>query len=57
MTRPIPVAVLTADATPGQKRRLLVSGAAAYLTKPFDIREVLRLIDRAIAPGAGAVSE
>ena len=53
VTRPIPVVVLTADATPGQKRRLLVSGAAAYLTKPFDIREVLRLVDRAIGPGAG----
>ena len=47
-TRAIPVAVLTADATPGLKRRLLASGAAAYMSKPFDIREVLRLVDRVL---------
>lgn len=42
------VIVLSADATPGQVRRLLASGAAAYLTKPFNIHEVLRVIDRAL---------
>jgi CheY-like chemotaxis protein len=47
-TRRIPVAVLTADATPAQKRRLLASGAVAYLTKPFDIGEVLGLLDRTL---------
>ena len=55
-TRAIPVAVLTADATPGQKRRLLVSGAAAYLTKPFDIREVLRMVDRSLSKTDAAES-
>jgi CheY-like chemotaxis protein len=45
-TRRIPVAVLSADATPAQHRRLLAAGAIAYLTKPFDIAEVLRLVDR-----------
>lgn len=43
--RPIPVAVLSADATPGQTRRLKAAGAAAYLTKPLDIAKVLRLVD------------
>jgi CheY-like chemotaxis protein len=43
------VAVLSADATPGQHRRLLAAGAIAYLTKPFDIAEVLRLVDRILA--------
>jgi signal transduction histidine kinase len=44
-TRDIPVAMLTADATPQQRRRLVEHGAGAYLTKPFDVRELLRLID------------
>lgn len=50
-TRDIPVVVLTADATPAQKRRLLASGATAYLTKPFDIGEVLDVIDRTLRIG------
>ena len=45
VTRPLPVAVLSADATPAQRQRLLASGAVAYLTKPLDITHLLRLID------------
>jgi len=48
-TRTIPVAVLSADATPTRRRRLLAAGAIAYLTKPFDIEEVLHVIDRTLA--------
>jgi signal transduction histidine kinase len=44
-TRRVPVAVLSADATGHSQRRLRASGAIAYLTKPFDVGEVLRLID------------
>jgi len=44
-TRAIPVAVLSADATPAQVRRLRAAGAMAYLTKPLDVREVLQLLD------------
>jgi PAS domain S-box-containing protein len=44
----LPVVVLSADATPGQVRRLLASGAAAYLTKPFAIHEVLAVVDRTL---------
>jgi signal transduction histidine kinase/CheY-like chemotaxis protein len=47
-TREIPVVVLSADAMPAQQQRLLASGAAAYLTKPFDIAAVLEAIDRAL---------
>ena len=47
-TRKVPVAVLSADATGGSQRRLRASGAIAYLTKPFDIAEVLRLIDEVV---------
>ena len=47
-TRKIPVAVLSADATNRSQRRLRASGAIAYLTKPFDIAEVLRLVDEVV---------
>ena len=44
--RQIPVAVLSADAMAGQMRRLKASGATAYLVKPLDVGEVLRLVDK-----------
>jgi CheY-like chemotaxis protein len=44
-TREIPVAVLTADATLSQSRRLIATGAKAYLTKPLDVSRMLALID------------
>jgi PAS domain S-box-containing protein len=43
--RRIPVAVLSADATPAHPSRLKASGAIAYLAKPLDIREVIELVD------------
>jgi putative two-component system response regulator len=39
--RDVPVLVLTADATQEVKRRALRSGARDFLTKPFDVDEVL----------------
>jgi CheY-like chemotaxis protein len=44
-TRGIPVAIFTADATVGQSRRLIATGAKAYLTKPLDVSRMLALID------------
>jgi CheY-like chemotaxis protein len=52
-TRSIPVVILTADATNQRRSWLLASGAAAYLTKPFEVAEVLRLIDRQLRPRGG----
>jgi CheY-like chemotaxis protein len=46
LTRTLPIAVLSADATPVQRQRLLASGAIDYLTKPLDIAKVLALIDQ-----------
>jgi CheY-like chemotaxis protein len=43
--RRVPVVVLSADATPGQVRRVLASGASAYLTKPLDLQKVLDTLD------------
>ncbi len=41
-TAAIPVVVITADATPAEVQRVRASGVAAYLTKPIDVRELLR---------------
>jgi signal transduction histidine kinase len=50
--RPTPIAVLSADAMGGQMRRLKAGGAAAYLTKPLEIGEVLDLIDDLLSADA-----
>ena len=47
-TRDIPVVMVTADATHGQARRLLDSGARSYLTKPLDVHVFLRTIDEVL---------
>jgi PAS domain S-box-containing protein len=41
----VPVYVVSADATPGQRRRLVQAGATGYLTKPIDIRQLLDILD------------
>jgi CheY-like chemotaxis protein len=48
-TREIPVAVLSADATLHQSRRLMAAGASAYLTKPLDVSRLLTLLDERFA--------
>jgi PAS domain S-box-containing protein len=48
-TRDIPVAVLSADATLSQSRRLIATGAKAYLTKPLDVSKMLAVIDERLA--------
>jgi hypothetical protein len=51
-TADIPVVVVTADATPSQIQRLRDIGVAAYLTKPIDIRELLRVVETmSLRPG------
>jgi PAS domain S-box-containing protein len=44
-TKDIPTVVVSADASPGQIQRLLEMGASGYLTKPFDIEELLLWFD------------
>jgi len=46
VTAPIPVVIVSADATPRQIQRLLASGATAYITKPIDVRELLDVYER-----------
>jgi PAS domain S-box-containing protein len=47
-TRAIPIVVLSADAYSSQRRRLLALGVDAYITKPFDVSEIMTLIARLI---------
>jgi CheY-like chemotaxis protein len=44
-TATLPVVILTADASPGLRQRLLDAGADGFLTKPIDVQEVLHWID------------
>jgi CheY-like chemotaxis protein/anti-sigma regulatory factor (Ser/Thr protein kinase) len=49
-TRALPVVIVSADATPGQRRRMLELGAAAYVTKPIDVPAFLELLDQLLEP-------
>ena len=56
LTSHIPVVVISADATAPQIKRLLSSGARAYLTKPIDITEFFRVVDDVLLPSAEAAA-
>lgn len=45
VTSRIPVVIISADATPGQIKRLLAAGADDYLTKPLDVRRFVQVVD------------
>ena len=51
-TAAIPVVVLSADASRGVVRRLLASGALAYLTKPIELAELGTLLDTIVTSHA-----
>lgn len=55
-TRHIPVVIVSADASPGQVKRLLDTGARAYLTKPIDIAQLLALLQESLGGDAPAPS-
>jgi PAS domain S-box-containing protein len=52
-TRTTPVVVISADATTGRTQRLLDAGADAYMTKPLDVDDFLRTVDRLLERGRG----
>jgi CheY-like chemotaxis protein len=45
----IPVVVLSADASSGQRDRFLRAGAAEYLTKPLNVKKFLQVLDQTLA--------
>ena len=51
---PVPVIVISADATPNVARRLLDAGAAEYLTKPLDVRRLLDVINSLLSEHGAA---
>ncbi|MGH2653452.1 MAG: hybrid sensor histidine kinase/response regulator [Actinomycetota bacterium] len=55
-TRHVPVVVISADAMPERVQRLLAGGARAYLTKPLDVRRLLKLVAEAGNGNAGSPS-
>ena len=44
----IPIIILSADTTPAHISRILAAGAAAYLTKPIGVRQLLQTLDQLI---------
>jgi signal transduction histidine kinase/ActR/RegA family two-component response regulator len=44
-TAAVPVVILSAEASPNHIQRVLAEGAHSYLTKPLDVRALLRTID------------
>ncbi len=51
----IPVVIVSADATPRQIERLKQSGASGYLTKPFNVGELLTVLDQTFEAVAVAI--
>jgi CheY-like chemotaxis protein len=49
LTKNIPVIVLSADSSPSRIERVLQAGARNYLTKPFDIKRLICLVDETLA--------
>jgi PAS domain S-box-containing protein len=47
-THDIEVVVVSADASEGQKKRLLDAGASDYLTKPLDVRRFMDVLGRSL---------
>jgi signal transduction histidine kinase/CheY-like chemotaxis protein len=58
-TRDIPVVILSADVTRQRIDQLRADGVADYLTKPIDVRSLLRTVDSALGearPGPGTAA-
>jgi CheY-like chemotaxis protein len=49
-----PVVIVSADATPGQVKTLIQTGAQAYLTKPLDLRHFLQVLDEHLVRELGS---
>lgn len=45
LTRTIPIIAVTAFAMPGDETKILESGCDAYVSKPFNVAEFLKLVD------------
>lgn len=50
-TRAIPVIVVSGETDPAVHHRLLAQGAQGCLTKPYEINELLRVVDNSLGAG------
>lgn len=50
----VPILALTALAMPGDRERCLAAGVTDYLTKPFTLKELARLLREMVSPGKPA---
>ncbi|MDB6151373.1 MAG: two-component system sensor protein [Chthoniobacter sp.] len=50
-TSEIPVVIISADATPRQRERLLAAGARAYLTKPLNVPRLFEVLEITVPTG------
>jgi CheY-like chemotaxis protein len=48
-TATVPVVMVSADVTPGQREKLLAAGAVEYLGKPLDVARFLEVVDGLLA--------
>jgi PAS domain S-box-containing protein len=55
-TSDIPVVIVSADRSSDRDRQMRALGAADYLIKPFDVRDLLRAVDSALGDAIPAVS-
>jgi PAS domain S-box-containing protein len=54
-TADIPVVVVSADRSTDKDRQMRALGAADYLVKPFDVRDLLRTVDHVLNSSAASV--
>lgn len=52
--RQVPLVMVSGDAMPEKVERLREEGAQGYITKPFNVNEVLRLLDETLDAGPSA---
>jgi CheY-like chemotaxis protein len=50
LTAPVPVVVVSADATGARIGEAMALGAAHYVTKPVNVAEMLALVDETLEP-------
>ena len=48
----VPVVILSADATDAPREQVMALGAAAFMTKPFKVKDLLRIIDEKLSAGS-----